>query len=150
MGQGVDEELIAVAARAAARLGKVAENALDRVDLSLPQYRMMALLADGSSVATALAERLTVTRPSVTALTDGLVERGLVERLPDPRDRRRVTHALTPAGRAALEKGDAAVQERLAELAGNLPPRKARVALSGLAFWVEALDIARARRAEAR
>ncbi|MFP3901872.1 MAG: MarR family winged helix-turn-helix transcriptional regulator, partial [Acidimicrobiia bacterium] len=108
MGQGVDEELIAVAARAAARLGKVAENALDRVDLSLPQYRMMALLADGSSVATALAERLTVTRPSVTALTDGLVERGLVERLPDPRDRRRVTHALTPAGRAALEKGDAA------------------------------------------
>ncbi|MFP3902161.1 MAG: MarR family transcriptional regulator, partial [Acidimicrobiia bacterium] len=60
------------------------------------------------------------------------------------------THALTPAGRAALEKGDAAVQERLAELAGNLPPRKARVALSGLAFWVEALDIARARRAEAR
>ncbi len=145
----MDDDLIGPAARAAARLGKVAENALDRVDLSLPQYRMMALLADGSSVATALAERLAVTRPSITALTDGLVERGLVERRPDAHDRRRVTHTLTPAGHAALEKGDAAVEERLNEVLANLPERKARAALSGLALWVEALDIARARRAEA-
>ncbi len=145
----MDDELIAAAARAAARLGKVAESALDEVDLSLPQYRMMALLADGSSVATALAEKLAVTRPSITALTDGLVERGLVERQPDPDDRRRIAHALTPAGRAALEKGDLAVKERLTEVLGNLPPRKARAALSGLALWLEALDIRRARRAKA-
>lgn len=145
----MEDELIEAAARAAARLGKVAESALDRVDLSLPQYRMMALLADGSSVGTALAEKLAVTRPSITALTDGLVERGLVERQPDPDDRRRIAHSLTPAGRAALDKGDLAVQERLTEVLGNLPPRKARAALSGLALCLEALDIRRARRAEA-
>lgn len=144
----MDDELIGAAARAAARLAKVTEVSLDRVDLSLPQYRMMVLLADGSSVATALAERLTVTRPSITALTDGLVGRGLVERRVDPADRRRVTHALTPAGREALAKGDAAVQEGLAGVVANLPARKARAALSGLALWLEALDVARARRAE--
>lgn len=144
-----EQELIHVAAHAAARLGKVAEVRLEQVDLSLPQYRLLLLLAEGTSVAAALAERLTVTRPSITALTDGLVERGLVERRPDPADRRRVSHALTLDGRAALEKADMALREGLAELSANLSAAKAQAAIRGLALWIEALDIARARRAAA-
>jgi long-chain acyl-CoA synthetase len=142
-----DDEL--TAAHAAARLAKVAEVRVEQVDLSLPQYRLMLLLGEGSSVATALAERLTVTRPSVTALVDGLVERGLVERRPDPGDRRRITHALTPDGRAALEKADAVLREGLTELASNLAADEARAAIRGLSLWIKALDIARARRAAA-
>jgi long-chain acyl-CoA synthetase len=139
----VDREQIDVATRAAARLSKVVEMALDGVGLSLPQYRLMVLLVDGSSVATALARRLTVSRPSITALADGLVERGFVERVPDVRDRRCVTHSLTPAGHAALERGDAAIRARLEDRVSHLPVRKRRAAVDGLALWLQALDAAR-------
>ena len=141
---------VAAALRAAARLSKVVEMALDEVGLSLPQYRLTMLLADGSSVATALAERLTVSRPSITALVDGLVERGFVDRRPDVRDRRCVTHWLTTAGRGALERGDAAIRDRLATLVAHLPSRKHGPAVEGLALWLEALDAARVAQEETR
>jgi DNA-binding MarR family transcriptional regulator len=126
----------------------VVEVALEQVGLSLPQYRLMVLLGDGSAVATALAERLTVSRPSITALADGLVERGFVERVPDARDRRCVTHSLTPAGHAALGRGDLSIRSRLETTVAHLPVRKRRAAVDGLALWLEALDTARAQEAE--
>jgi long-chain acyl-CoA synthetase len=142
----VDPVPIELASRAAARLSKLVENALDEVDLSLPQYRLMLLLVDGSAVATALARRLAVTRPSITALADGLVDRGFVERVPDPTDRRCVTHSLTPAGRAALRRGDVSIRERLETTVAHLPARKRRAAVDGLALWLPALDAARVAR----
>lgn len=139
----MDPEPIAVATRAAARLSKVVEVALDDVDLSLPQYRLMVLLADGSAAATSLANRLTVSRPSITALADGLVQRGFVERVPDIKDRRRVTHSLTDAGRKALVKGDISIRARLEDKIGHLPARKRKAAIDGLGLWIQALDAAR-------
>jgi DNA-binding MarR family transcriptional regulator len=65
-----------------------------------------------------LASKLSVSRPQMTALTDKLVERGLVERGSDPADRRVITLSLTKEGRAVLQKGlDAAHQEAAARLA---------------------------------
>lgn len=143
---GVDRPPIDVATRAAARLSKAVEVALDAVGLSLPQYRLMVLLVDGSAVATALARRLTVSRPSITALADGLVERGYVARVPDARDRRCVTHSLTPAGHEALERGDVAIRSSLEGIVSHLPEGRRRAAVDGLALWVEALDLDRAAR----
>jgi DNA-binding MarR family transcriptional regulator len=142
----VERDPIEAATRAAARLSKVVEVALDEIGLSLPQYRLMVLLADGSAVATALARNLTVSRPSITALADGLVERGFVERVTDARDRRCVTHSLTPAGHAALQVGDDAIGARLETTLSHLTPRKRRTAIEGLGYWLEALDLARAAR----
>jgi long-chain acyl-CoA synthetase len=130
--------------RAAARLARQVEVALVEVDLSLPQYRVLAFIAEGPAVASALAGKLAVSRPSVTALIDGLVARGLVERRPDPSDRRRVDHRLTDAGEAALVRADAAVDRRLRSLAGHLPPDDAAAVLDGLVRWGDALDAARA------
>lgn len=131
--------------RAAARLARLLENALAAVDLSLPQYRMLAFLDDmGSTAASALAGRLGVSRPSVTALIDGLVARGMAERAPDPLDRRRVAHAITPAGSAALAAADAAVVERLAALSERIASEEDRaVAFRGLAVWLGALNAER-------
>ncbi|WP_205745700.1 MarR family winged helix-turn-helix transcriptional regulator [Egibacter rhizosphaerae] len=50
-----------------------------------------------------LAERLLVSRPSVTGLIDTLEAKGMVTRQPHPEDRRRVLVALTAAGRELLE-----------------------------------------------
>ncbi len=131
------------AARAAARLSRQVERALAPVELSLPQYRLLALLGDSEELASALAGLLAVRPPSVTALVDGLVQRGLVERRASEGDRRCVAHVLTDAGRAVLARGDEAVGARLVALSLHLPEGDAGAALAGLERWGQALDAAR-------
>ena len=126
--------------RAAARLAKHVEKALAPSDLSLPQYRVLVLLGDGSAVASALASKLAVSPPSVTAIVDGLVARGLVSRQSDGGDRRRVTHALTDKGRRVLSEADADTNGRLEAIAGHLAPRDRERAIEGLRLWPEAMD----------
>jgi long-chain acyl-CoA synthetase len=127
------------AARAVARLAKQVEVALAPLDLSLPQYRVLSLLADGSSASSVLARKLAVSPPSVTAVVDGLVARGLVERRDDPEDRRRLTLLLTRDGKRLLAAADVAGEARLDEIAGFLvdPPDALAAGLEG---WNRALD----------
>ena len=126
--------------RIAARLAKHVEKALGPGDLSLPQYRVLALLAHGSAVASALASKLAVSPPSVTAIVDGLVARGLVQRQTDGGDRRRVTHVLTDKGRRVLSEADTEATARLEAIAGHLAPRERERAIEGLRLWPEAMD----------
>lgn len=126
-------------ARVLARLSKVVEHALGD-DLSLPQYRLLAFLAHGDWAASALADRLDVSRPSITGLVDGLVKRELVERRPSTDDRRRIDHVITDAGRAALRAADHAVNERLEGIAGRLPGDQGPEALEAIAKLEAALD----------
>jgi len=132
--------------RVAARLAKLVERAVTEADLSLPQYRLLALLSEDSVVASALADKLAVSPPSVTALVDGLVARGLVERRPDATDRRRVAHVLTREGHATLAGADAAAAAALTRLADLLPASRRRRAVDGLELWGDALDAARTER----
>lgn len=53
---------------------------------------------------TSIAERLIVTTASVTSLLDTLERRGLVERHPDPTDRRRLLIEITPDGKAIVDQ----------------------------------------------
>jgi long-chain acyl-CoA synthetase len=133
-------------ARTAARLSRVVERPLEKTGLSLPQYRLLGFLSRGSAAAARLAERLTVTRPTVTAVVDGLVVQGLVARSRTDADRRQVDHALTAEGEAALAEADEAVGTRLAELLSALPDERRDAAVAGLEAWQEALDIERERR----
>ena len=126
--------------RTAAWLAKQVELALVSVDLSLPQYRILGLLTEGSSMSSALAERLAVRPPSITAVVDGLVGRGLVGRRHAEDDRRRVDLVLTPKGQKLLAGANQAVDARLAEIAGSLESAElTRRALEGLALWREAM-----------
>jgi long-chain acyl-CoA synthetase len=131
------------AAHAAARLAKQVELALDAADLSLPQYRVMVFLAEGSAGASALAGTLAVSRPTITVVVDGLVAKGFVERHGDEVDRRKVHHRLTPAGRRALTHADEVVAARLADLAEHLHPVDAERAVVGLTLWGKAMAAAR-------
>jgi long-chain acyl-CoA synthetase len=138
--------------RVAARLARQVDVGLAAVDLSLPQYRILMFLAEGAAAASALADNLAVSRPSVTAVVDGLVSRGLVERRHDDGDRRRVGHTLTEEGRRVLAKADEAVDARLAEIAEYLNDEgESSSAFEGLEQWRQALDAFRAaKRSEAR
>ena len=126
-------------ARTAAWLAKQVELGLASVDLSLPQYRVLGLLDAGPAVSSALADRLAVRPPSVTAVVDGLVARGLVDRRAVQDDRRRVSHVLTPEGRRVLSDADGAVDARLGAIAASLAdPALAARALEDLAIWQQA------------
>jgi long-chain acyl-CoA synthetase len=131
------------AARAAARFSKSMEVALAGVNLSLPQYRLLAYLSRGSERASALAGRLDVSPPSLTALVDGAVARGLVERVTAEEDRRSVRHIITPAGADALARADEAVAARLASVLEHLSASQTRKALEGLELLGQAMDLAR-------
>ena len=76
--------------------------------LTPSQYRIMKLAAAGGERSTRLAQRLAVAKPTLTAIADGLVAAGHATREAEPGDRRVVRLALTPAGRDALRRADAA------------------------------------------
>jgi DNA-binding MarR family transcriptional regulator len=126
--------------RVAAWLAKQVEIALADAALSLPQYRVLALLADGSAASSFIAERLAVRPPTITAVVDGLVCRGLVDRSHTDADRRRVDHVLTVDGQRVLAAADEAVSARLARLASFLgDDALAARAVDDLALWGRAM-----------
>jgi DNA-binding MarR family transcriptional regulator len=94
--------------------------ALERVDTGLTpqQYRIMKLAGAGGERSARLAERLAVAKPTLTATADGLVAAGYAEREAEAGDRRVVRLCLTAAGRAALERADAAYAGWLGPLLG--------------------------------
>lgn len=124
-----DQGLLAVA-----HLARQLEKALGEDGMTLAQYRVLAFLSQGERAASALAERLVVSRPSVTALVDGLVEQGWVERKPSAADRRRVLHELTPAGRRRLERATAVLADGIGSLLDHLHEDERERAEEGLAL----------------
>jgi DNA-binding MarR family transcriptional regulator len=125
--------------RVAAWLSKRVEVALAQVELTLPQYRVLGILAEGTAAASGLADRLAVRRPSITALIDGLVARGLVDRRQEDADRRRVELRLTAEGISTLARADAAVDEYLIAIAGHLSDKDEAMALRSLELWALAM-----------
>ena len=138
---GSDDKLVA-AARAAAKLARQVTIPLGQVGLSLPQYRVLAFLDEGDAAPSDLAGRLSVSRPSITALMDGLITRGLVERRPDPDDGRRVCHHLTEDGRSNLRSADRAVGNRLAAIGTHVHAGDSTRLIASLARFGEAIRAA--------
>jgi long-chain acyl-CoA synthetase len=100
--------------RTLARLARVLERSCG--ELTLPQYRLLAMISEGSERATALAGKLALAKPSVSAMVDALVERKLVTRASVAGDRRAVRLQLTTAGDTALRRAEASMSENLRPL----------------------------------
>ena len=138
----LDPELV-MAARSVAWLARVVESALAETAVSLPQYRLLSYLSTDTAAASHVADALAASRPSVTALVDGLVAKRLVSRREDATDRRRVAICLTPRGLRQLEQADAAVSERLQELSTLVSELEAKEAMHGLELWARIIGVAR-------
>lgn len=126
--------------RVAAWIARQVEVGLSESDLSLPQYRLLGLLAEGMTLPSSMADRLDVRRPSVTAVVDVLVSKGFVVRTHGKDDRRQVTHAITEEGREVLAAADKAVEARLGSIAAHLEADgEADAAMRALSLWGRAL-----------
>ncbi|MFD6228784.1 MarR family winged helix-turn-helix transcriptional regulator [Streptomyces sp. NPDC060232] len=96
-------------------------DALSRADARTWHYAaMVALEESGPASQAALSDRTGIHRSDLVAVINELAERELVERTPDPEDRRRNVITLTPLGRRRLRRLeqilDAAQDELLAPL----------------------------------
>jgi DNA-binding MarR family transcriptional regulator len=78
----------------------------EALNLGRGSGRVKALqwLAEGPLSLSELASAVSVDAPYATLIVDSLEERGLVERRPDPADRRRKLVALTPEGKEAAQR----------------------------------------------
>ena len=91
--------------RVYSRMQRALERVLDDAGLTLSQFDVLANLGMSEGITQQqLAERLLVTKGNVCGLLDRMEAAGLVQRKPDPEDRRTNRLHLTRAGRAALRK----------------------------------------------
>jgi long-chain acyl-CoA synthetase len=134
-----DEPSVGTYGRVAAWLSKRVEVALGKMDLTLPQYRVLGILSEGSAAASGLADRLAVRPPSITAVIDGLVARGLVDRKQEDADRRRIALRLTDEGARMVAEADRSVDDYLASIATYLPGKDEAMVLRSLELWGKAL-----------
>ncbi len=75
------------------------------LDMSTPQFKALILIYEEEAVRMReLARRLGGSFSNATVLVDRLVDRGLVERMADPQDRRVVLVRVTKEGRYLVEQ----------------------------------------------
>lgn len=79
-----------------------------------------------------LAAREKVAAPSMTRTVSGLVEAGLVQKIPDPEDGRSCHIVVTPAARTLLEKVRTERTAMLAERAARLSPQQYETLVAAL------------------
>jgi long-chain acyl-CoA synthetase len=116
-------------------------------DLTLPQYRLLALIVRGEERASSLAGQLALARPTVSAGVETLVANGMIERTAVSGDRRAIRLSITPAGRAALRAAERAMREKLDAILADAPDKD--IVEAALAQLTAALA-ARGERARAR
>ena len=134
------------AARALATGARVIERALG--DMTLPQFRVLGVVASSPERASRIAERAAVSRPSLSGVLDGLETRRWVRRSVVDGDRRGVRLDVTAAGRHALSAACTAAGGAVSEIVDELEPDDRAAALRGLGLLAQAFERRGARRAE--
>jgi DNA-binding MarR family transcriptional regulator len=117
---------------------RMLERALE--DMTLPQFRVLSLIASSPERAGRIATMTGVSRPSLTGLLDGLVQRGWVQRVTVDGDRRGVSLEITDAGRAALDAAQSATAGRFDALLDELDDADRQMVTDGLAALGRAFE----------
>ena len=122
-------------------LAGVALRSLDVLDaaVTLPQFRLLAVLADLGPVPSGQAARtLGLDRSTVTRLADRMVAAGYVARGTDPRHRGVVTLELSPSGKELVAVADAWRRQELARIMARLAPEEQTTVTAALDRLVSA------------
>jgi DNA-binding MarR family transcriptional regulator len=112
--------------------------------LTGPQALILKALHNGSLTAGELAIRISLSQGTVTDILNRLEQRGLVKRIRDTVDRRRVHVEATDTGLALLQKSPPLLQERFAQRLDNLQEweqTQLLASLQRLAAMMDAEDV---------
>jgi DNA-binding MarR family transcriptional regulator len=132
---------LAVLQSATRVLTGVALRSLEALDgaVTLPQFRMLAVLADLGQVRSAqVARALGLEASTVTRLADRMVSAGHVVRGTDLRHRSVVTLELTATGRRLVDRVETWRREELTRIMRELSPRQQGQVTAALRLLVEA------------
>ena len=138
---GPDAAMVETLQAATRVLAGVALRSLDVLggEVSLPQFRVLAVLADlGRARSGRVARALGLEASTVTRLADRLVISGHVTRGRDPRHRGVVTLALTPSGEDLVARVLQWRRDELSRILGHLAPVDREAATRALGLLVEA------------
>lgn len=102
---------------------------------SLSQLRVLYFLNRRPQASLSeVADYLDVTRPTMSAMIERLVQRGIVARVDDPQERRRVALTLTAAGTAELDQVYGAAIASVAQRLAGLSDDQIAQVMAGLAI----------------
>jgi DNA-binding MarR family transcriptional regulator len=111
-----------------------------RQGMSMAQLHVLWLLEHHGEISmTKLAELLDVSLSNATGLMDRMEERGLIERVRIPDDRRRVFVRPSAAGLTALEETEGVKRDRMRHVLARLDERQLRRALHAFRDFRHAL-----------
>lgn len=118
--------LLQAIGQAAHKIDSCRDAALREYGLSSTKFDVLKHLvqADTPLSLSQLADRLTCGRSNITQLIDRLEEDKLVQRVPDPEDRRCMRATVTDDGRQRYLMGMQAEAEVKRQLLANLPPEQ--------------------------
>ncbi len=89
-------------------------------DTTMPQFRVLSYLAEEPLTMSMIARRRRVSLQSAGELIQALVDRGWINRVPDPSDRRQTLLHLTDTGRQQYEQVNSRMLTHLIPLMENL------------------------------
>jgi DNA-binding MarR family transcriptional regulator len=113
--------------QAALRANRIVGERFDAEGLRRSHFSLLVSLDEGGPDSqAALGRRLSIDRSDMVAVINDLERDGLVARARDERDRRRNVIRLTPAGKRALGRLDARVEEAQAALLAPLSATERR------------------------
>jgi DNA-binding MarR family transcriptional regulator len=130
LGSSPDAEALAAVSLADKALVSTLEGSMGDLGLSLAQFRALMWIRQSGRAGThmrLIADACNVTPRTITGVVDGLEAAGLVERVPDPADRRAVIARLTEEGARRFDAARARQMEVSQRLLSALEPEEREV-----------------------
>jgi DNA-binding MarR family transcriptional regulator len=130
----VQTEIVTNLREAFAELRCLGSERMHRADISMTHFHLLSMLErHGSITMSRIAELLDVSVSNATGLIDRIEERGLVERVRVPSDRRAVHVQLTDEGQAKLREIELFKEDMIDAVLARLDERQLRRAAQAMA-----------------
>ena len=123
----ITEHLAYLLAQANREINRQLEMRLSKEGVPVEQWRILKVLSDGNGRSMGeLAEAVLLNHPTLTKIVDRMVSDGLVYRLQDPQDRRKVLMFCSDRGRALSQRLNSLAMSQEAHIIENYGNKSTR------------------------